>query len=94
MKKLQPAIRSTVETFQASFDPCVVDHVGFLLGSSYPRPVPDVLHVVRLVCRRLLEVTKDRVQGATQTTHFKESWLRGFTPADRNATQQSFRVLS
>jgi len=47
---------------QASFDPCVVNHVGFLLGPSYPQSVLDALHVVRLVCCRLLKMRKERVE--------------------------------
>jgi len=62
VEKLQPTVRSTVETCQTSFDPCVVNHVGFLLSPSYPQSVLDALHVVHLVCCRLLKVRKERVQ--------------------------------
>jgi len=41
VKKLQSTVRSTVETCQTSFDPCVVNRVGFLLSPSYPQSVLD-----------------------------------------------------
>ena len=61
MKKLQPTVRSTVETCHISFDPCVVNHVGFFLARLIRSPL-YVLHVVHLVCYRLLNVPQERVQ--------------------------------